>query len=281
MKYLFLFSIGLSSLLFACEKKSDSLPSLKRELVTVEGSKVEIARKKGQSPTIVLIGGFGSELSTWNAINERIDKSSGVFTYNRPGIGKSENVAGTRDALTIALELDKVLQASGQKPPYVLVAHSMGGIYARMYYHLFPNKVKGLCLVDATHERQLDSLLSMVPETERQNIITYLEQQQEELLSKMPQGALKEELRSNFRTNYEQIKAKPPISNIPVYVITSIKPTNEEPAETKKIIAALHEEWARAAGNKGKFVTTVNSGHYIQVEEPDLAAAGIAWLLLQ
>ncbi len=36
----------------------------------------------------------------------------------------------------------------GVRPPYVLVAHSLGGLFSRLYAQLHPGQVAGLVLVD-------------------------------------------------------------------------------------------------------------------------------------
>lgn len=56
--------------------------------------------------------------------------------------------------MQIAHELKQLLQASGEKGPYVLVGHSMGGYDIRVYTSQYPNDVAGMVLVDASHEDQ-------------------------------------------------------------------------------------------------------------------------------
>jgi pimeloyl-ACP methyl ester carboxylesterase len=155
----------------------------------------------------------------------------------------------------------------------------MGGIYARMFYHQFPSMVKGLVLVDATHERQLDSLISLVPQPDRDFILQQMEADFNDSLAVMPAGAVKEEFRSNYKENYAEIKQYPAITSIPVYVITSTKPGEGESPLIAEVKAALHAEWAANAGSKGKWVTTDRSGHYIQVQEPQLVVEGINWVM--
>jgi pimeloyl-ACP methyl ester carboxylesterase len=58
--------------------------------------------------------------------------------------------------VTSAVELHKLLQATKQQPPFLLAAHSYGGIIAREYYHLSSNEVCGMVLIDAATERHLE-----------------------------------------------------------------------------------------------------------------------------
>jgi pimeloyl-ACP methyl ester carboxylesterase len=55
----------------------------------------------------------------------------------------------------IVYELHTLLSRAGVPPPYVLVAHSMGGFLARLYTSTYPADVSGLVFVDASHEEDL------------------------------------------------------------------------------------------------------------------------------
>ncbi len=276
--------IGMLLITALASCKKDSLPApenrtMPAALVRVNQRLTEISKTTGTTASVILVGGFGSELNTWQKLYSTLSPTTTVFAYNRSGIGLSENITGPRDAQTIATEMKAVLDANGIKAPYVLVAHSMGGIYARMFYHLNPGKVKGIVLVDATHENQLDSLLSMIPQPDRDMALAGMIAANDSALNMMPAGSLKEEFRANFATNYQQIKQYPAITNIPLYVITSTKVTNDNPPFIVDVHKALHGQWALNAGLNGRFVTTNNSDHYIQIEEPGLVAAGIRWIL--
>jgi pimeloyl-ACP methyl ester carboxylesterase len=155
----------------------------------------------------------------------------------------------------------------------------MGGIYARMFYHKYPSLVKGIVLVDATHEKQIDTLLSTVPQPDRDIIAQLMYQDHLDSLAVIPDGSVKEEFRANYQLNFEQIRTYPSITNLPVYVITSTKlPADGNPL-IPTVAAALHRQWAVNAGTKGQFVATTKSGHYIQVDEPRLVAHGIKWVM--
>jgi pimeloyl-ACP methyl ester carboxylesterase len=281
MKKYSLFCIAVLLLNSACKENfQDNVNSaMPVSMVNVDNKLTEVSKTNGNTLSIVLIGGFGSELLSWKNLYATMNPGTTIFTYNRPGIGASENRSGQRDSKTIAKEIKTVLEANNIRPPYILVAHSMGGIYARMFHHFNPGKVKGIVLVDATHENQLDSLLSMIPQPDRNYVYANMVAVNDSILSTYPTGSLKEEFRDNFATNYAQIRQYPAITNIPMYVITSTKETEETPQFVIDIKKALHQQWATKAGVKGKFVTTVKSGHNIHIEEPNLVAEGIRWVL--
>jgi len=109
------------------------------------------------SPTVVLEAGLdigGSQ--TWTPVQSRIAETTRVCSYDRAGILWSEPRAEPRDANRIADELQGLLRAAGESPPYVLVGHSLGGLLVRVYAHRFPGEVAGVVLVDASHPMQVE-----------------------------------------------------------------------------------------------------------------------------
>jgi pimeloyl-ACP methyl ester carboxylesterase len=52
----------------------------------------------------------------------------------------------------IAEDLHTLLQRAGERPPYVLVGHSLGGLFVRKYAELYPKEVAGMVLLDSAHE---------------------------------------------------------------------------------------------------------------------------------
>lgn len=280
MRQIILIALSIITL-FSCKKSEIQSAGIKKSIIQVNQKATEVAYAEGELGTIVYLSGYNSEMDNWNYMYNMHDGRYGFFTYNRAGVGKSENVQGVRNATVIVNELKQVLDAVNAKPPYILVGHSMGGIYARLFYHQYPSLVKGIVLVDATHERQLDTLMTMIPADKRSEFSAILEEQLNQALAVMPEGAIKEEFRSNFKDNYTIIKTFPKITELPIAVLTSIKPSSEEPAPIKAIIEALHREWSTVAGSKGWFSATSKSGHYIQLDEPKLVRSGVEWVLNQ
>src|SRR5688572_32522134 len=73
-------------------------------------------------------------------------------------MGYSEPVRGPISAAAIAQNLQKLLQAAEITDDLVLVGYSAGGIYQREFYRQFPERVKGMVLVDSAHEQQTQRL---------------------------------------------------------------------------------------------------------------------------
>ena len=115
------------------------------------------------SPTVILESGGGMSSIGWFKIQPEIAKFTRVCSYDRAGYGWSDPGPEPRTALQIAKELKLLLDAAGEKGPYVMVGASLGGIYLRVYSGLYPADVAGVVLVDASHEDQLDRLDAVFP----------------------------------------------------------------------------------------------------------------------
>ena len=106
------------------------------------------------SPTVILESGSGGPSVDWLMVQPEVAKFSRVCSYDRAGYGWSDSGPEPRSSLQIAHELKQLLQAAGEKGPYILVGHSMGGYDIRVYTGQYPNDVAGMVLVDASHEDQ-------------------------------------------------------------------------------------------------------------------------------
>ena len=70
--------------------------------------------------------------------------------YDRAGMGFSDPGPAPRDSAAIASDLAKLIKASGEQGPFILMAHSMGGQHVRLLAGQHPEMVAGLVLLEAT-----------------------------------------------------------------------------------------------------------------------------------
>jgi pimeloyl-ACP methyl ester carboxylesterase len=103
------------------------------------------------SPTVLLEAGNGASSLDWFAVQPEVARTTRVCAYDRAGSGWSERGTGDRSGPTLVRELHTLLTNASIAPPYVLVGHSYGGLYARLYAARYPDEVVGMVLVDATH----------------------------------------------------------------------------------------------------------------------------------
>lgn len=119
------------------------------ELYTVNGHQIHMNCAGEGSPTVVLQAGGVAESLWWYRVLDLVADHTRVCAYDRPGMGWSEPVSGSRDALTIVTELHALLEAAGESAPYVMVGHSYGAVWTRIYAAQYPDEVVGLVLVDS------------------------------------------------------------------------------------------------------------------------------------
>ena len=107
------------------------------------------------SPTVILEAASGNTSSSWGWIQPEITKETRVCSYDRRGRAWStgQNVEG--DLEQVAKDLHTALTGAQLNDKYILVGHSIGGIYIRKYQELYPDEVLGLVLVDASHPYQI------------------------------------------------------------------------------------------------------------------------------
>src|SRR5574343_1205197 len=115
------------------------------------------------APTVVLQAGLGDGQSAWRPVLPALQQLGPVFAYDRPGYGSAASVDGARDPCTIARELHALLQQQQVAPPYLLVGHSIGGLYQYVYARLYPQEVAGMVLLDPTHTEHWASMQQQVP----------------------------------------------------------------------------------------------------------------------
>ena len=105
------------------------------------------------SPPVVLEAGSGLAYTNWEAVQAGLAPITTVCSYDRSGLGWSETGSTEPSANQAANELSALLQASGIAGPWILVGHSLGGLYASQFLNLRPEKVAAVVLLDSPHER--------------------------------------------------------------------------------------------------------------------------------
>ncbi len=106
------------------------------------------------SPVVILESGGGNSAWAWSSVHYKIAATTRTCTYDRAGLGFSDEGPLPRDALAVVADLQAMLKASGMKGPYVLVGHSVGSYYVRLFADLHPKEVAGMVLVDPSADEQ-------------------------------------------------------------------------------------------------------------------------------
>lgn len=236
-----------------------SLPN--STLEKINDRNIEFALTRHDTIPVVFENGLGGRMDWWKKVLPEISNDTTTFAYNRPGYGNSDPVSTPRDGLHIVDELRVLLHSKGIKPPYILVGHSLGGLYMQLFARRYPAEVSALILVDSTHPRQLEGEGAL----EKQSFLVRC------LLGALVTGTAEDELDLLPQTG-KQVLALPTLSNKPVFVLSASKPLEEKSKaaddanEKRKDIARLYP---------GAQQVWVDSGHAIPLEKPESVVAAI------
>jgi len=125
------------------------------KLVDIGERRIHLDCRGSGAPIVVFESGldvYGS--LSWSAVQDRVASNTRACSYDRAGIMWSDRASGARDGASIAGDLHKALQAAGEKGPYVMVGHSLGGPYVMTFTKEFGSDVAGVVFVDASHPDQ-------------------------------------------------------------------------------------------------------------------------------
>jgi pimeloyl-ACP methyl ester carboxylesterase len=136
------------------------------KLVDIGGRRIQLDCRGSGTPTVVFESGLDMSGSlAWLGVHDSIAAGTRACAYSRAGIMWSDSHTGPQTGKLVAEDLHKVLAAAGERPPFILVAHSIGGPYAMIYTKSYGRDVAGLVLVDASHPDQVERLKSLTPVT--------------------------------------------------------------------------------------------------------------------
>ena len=148
--------------------------------VDIDGRTLNIDCSGSGSPAVILeAGGGGYGGYGWREVQSGVAEFTTVCWYDRAGEGWSDPAPTARSSATVVNDLHELLQRPPVAGPYVLVGHSMGGEYVRVFTAKFPSEVAGVVLVDSTHPDQREppmmlSPISRMPRLARQVVCSAL-----------------------------------------------------------------------------------------------------------
>lgn len=217
----------------------------------------------GGTPVVVLQSGLGDDRSTWNEILPALAAHYTVFAHDRPGTGNHPFRPGPRDPCTMAAEQRAALRAAGLAPPYLLVGHSLGGLYQYAYASLYPQDVAGFVLIDPTHPRQWAEIQRQLPAAAVQ-----LKGIRAVVFGAAQRREFDDQARCLDRTAF----AHPP--GVPGHVLIAGRPQAGSPDGFEALRFSLAREWPALAGTADVEMVW-DSAHYIHRERPARVIAAI------
>jgi len=89
-------------------------------------------------------------VSNWAWIQPEVAKATRVCAYDRADLGWSDLSPQPNDTKQNAEALHTLLTNANVPGPYVLVGHSFGGLYVRMFAEIYPDEVAGMVSIEGT-----------------------------------------------------------------------------------------------------------------------------------
>jgi pimeloyl-ACP methyl ester carboxylesterase len=286
---------------------------LSGRLVDVGGRRIQLDCRGNGSPVVVFESGrdLNGSLS-WFRVQDEVATTNRACSYSRAGILWSDPSNGPHTGRAAVFDLHAALQRAGERPPFILVGHSVGGPYVLTYTKYFGSEVAGLVLVDPSHPEQFERIRSITPAnptsvgTAQKLLIAFSWTGITRLLA--PQSPPPEAPRAlqtiaafgptSFVAAVKETEADSEtfadagtLRNLgarPVFVLTAMQPYSAEFLQAFKLSPqqghqfqalwkSMHDEEASwSSVNRHQLVP--DSGHYIQLEKPELVISAIRWV---
>jgi pimeloyl-ACP methyl ester carboxylesterase len=240
------------------------------------------------SPTVILISGGGIAADLWDSplgeqptVYPTIAETTRVCAYDRPGttralaeggLSRSDPVPQPVTPSRSVAELHALLEAAGQTGPFVLAAHSYGGLVARLFAHEYPSEVAGMVLVDSFSPELREAMPELWPSWIAWNTTPA------EIIEDYPDYE-----RVDFNAALDEVTANRAIPPMPLVVLTADQPY---PAPTQPGLPANISTVTREAQDVSQrlvaqlapgaeHITQTDSGHDIMLENPVLVSDAI------
>ena len=275
------------------------------KLVKVNGKNFAVYTKglesrKANSPVLVFENGMGESLGSWDTVLDQLANTAPVFAYDRVGLGKSDKAYEIHTPEQTAENLKNILTTLNIPPPYVLVGHSLGGVYIRGFAGLYPDDVAGLVFVDPADFTETkddwNQIFREIGVPEKR-----IDEMMYQRLYQSKPATARDSLRFAFwseakvlgdlrRTDFAELKALP-MPKVSTYFFVGGK--FEVPLERRskeydheRFFHVKNdknmERWRaliHASGKSGALIYLTNSGHYIQRDDPNAVIANIRLLV--
>lgn len=223
----------------------------------VGDKEVEYLASNGKGPPVIFENGLGGSIDWWQKVYPRISSHHTAVLYHRMGYGKSSEASTPRDGQHIVEELRTFLKMQNIQPPYVLVGHSVGGLYAQYHARKYPQDVRALVLVDSTHPQQMQG--KGAPEHWPSTV---------KIAMNLATSAVEKNELLHINATGEAVLALPMPTHIPVWILAAKKDQDRVTddayvQDTQEKRLDLLRMYPQAK------IIWVDSGHGIPLEKPD------------
>ncbi len=222
----------------------------------------------GHLPTVILVPAGGRTAKDWAKVQPALSSVARVCSYDHANFGASDKAPVKLESVDEeAADLHAWLKASGEKQPFILVAHSIAGIYVRRFVTKYPGETSALVFVDSSHEEQALRLHELDPAGPGLDELT---------------ARLGYFVKPGERLEWQ--------TNLPLIVLARGKPVPRKArdgsdSQTNRMSEEQFTSWDRIwrgfqedlakRSTHGEFRLAEMSGHFIQLDQPDLVIQAI------
>lgn len=307
---LLLVAIGTIFEMISRQRAEERFPA-RGKLVDIGGRKMHLDCRGQGWPTIVLEAGFSSNGSVdWLPVQDALANITRTCSYDRAGIMWSDAKSSPQNGVAVAEDLHAALSIGGERGPFILVAHSLGGAYSLIYTRKYPGDVAGLVLVDASHPDQSARMKQAgigMKDPEGSRFMDMLAVMRwtglPRLMMRSGNSGAPLEVRerarayagisiagtaseaAGFSETMREARESRDLGDRPLMVLTAMKPlskrelravgaSQDQGAIAKRIWSDLHDEemtWS----SRGAQQTLPDSSHYIAWDRPDAVISAV------
>ena len=246
-------------------------------------------------PTVILESGIHDSSDVWTLADAKppvvgsptvfsgVARFTHVCMYDRPGTIRYTNPPALttrsspapmpRTIQSMAGDLHALLRKAGVPGPYLLVAHSYGGLIVRYYAQKYPREAAGMVLVDAFGRNVKRLFARLWPRYEH--------------LLNFPGTPLEND------PGWETVDADGAIKAInntklprtPLAVLSKTEPFATAPGTPKDLIRKLEQVWPEVQSALVSLepltphIFATGSDHYVEINEPDVTISAIRLIL--
>lgn len=122
------------------------------KMIEVNGSFMHLYSLGQGENTIVLLPGMGVGLpcADFGPLMRKLSERYTIVCVEYFGVGFSDGTTKERTCANYVEETRTALNKAGFKPPYVLMPHSVSGVYSEYYASTYPDEVKAIVSLDST-----------------------------------------------------------------------------------------------------------------------------------
>ncbi|MEI6499171.1 MAG: alpha/beta hydrolase [bacterium] len=311
LKWILIVLLALNVLGFVYEQVSEYIDAktLKApgKMIQVGDHKMHIyctGENKNGSPTVILEAGGGMNYTTWHRVQPEISKYTKVCSYDRSGIGFSDGTKDERTNDDVVTEFETLLKNDNVGGPYIMVGHSVGGFYTRLFTKRNIDQVRGLIQIDPSVEQMAPFMNEETPliVSAQSNII--------ELLFRIGVARIVMHINPSIANidkdiantqiafssvlykdknkygdmykafdNITEIERSSGFGNLPVVIFSASLSGEQGVTAYGEQVKNWHPDLAKRLSNNSKYIMVDNSSHFIQQDQSQVVIDAINGML--